>query len=279
MLPRGTEFSNCLCFVVLSSSISLGACTCPTIVPSWKSSGSVDVCFSSELVAEQYHQRCSEPSEGDCLEVSGLGVVAIEPASHRNCVSHTFSSQGDNTRLTHAQLTLDGCETITASLVVSAEPPALLSHQLASDLTSDKGHLALHFTQPIKAASRERWSISNADVHYLVYRNTSVYLGMQFQNLQKPAVLQIPRDSIRDAVSGVSLSTPIILELAPALPVALAASVNSAAALTALLGSGTPLRIARSILHSQFLSWTGALAVPAIPALYHSMVRCTVPCS
>lgn len=273
-LPR-TSSTLYFCFVVFWSALSLVSIACPTIVPSWKSSGSVDVCFSTELAAEQYQQRCAIPYVGDCLELSGLGVLAAEPGINPNCVAHSFSSsQGSNVTL-HAQLKVEGCEIVTAPVVVSTEPPALLSHRLASELTSDKGHLALHFSQPIKAASRSSWSLSNADVIYLVYRNTSVYLGMQFQNLQKPAVLQIPSESIRDAVSDVPLPTPIILELEPDLPTALAASVNSAAALTALLGSAAPLRIARSILHSQFLSWTGSLAVPAIPALYHSMVRCT----
>lgn len=174
-----------------------------------------------------------------------------------------------------ARLSGNGCNTVETLVVVASKPPQLQSHRLDADVTSDKGHLALHFTQPIKTASRASWRLTNANVYYLVSRNASVYMGLHFQNLQKPAVLQIPSDAVQDAVSGESLSTSIVLELAPEIPAALAASVNSAAALTALLGSAAPLRIARSILHSQFLSWTGALAVPAIPALYHSMVR---PC-
>lgn len=265
-----------ICYVALSSTLSLvsSSSTCPTIVPSWKSNGSVDVCFSTELAAQKYQQRCEKSSVNECLDVSGLELLATESASDPKCVEHFFSSvQATGAVILNAQMTVDGCSRVETPIVVSNEPPALLSHRLASEVTSDKGHLALHFTQPIKTASRERWSLSNADVIYLVSRNTSVYLGMQFQNLQKPAVLQIPSDSVRDAVSDVPLPTPIILSLEPDLPTALAASVNSAAALTALLGSAAPLRIARSILHCQFLSWTGALAVPAIPALYHSMVR------
>ena len=63
------------------------------------------------------------------------------------------------------------------------------------------------------------------------------------------------------------------LVLAPPLSAAVTAATNSAAILAAFMGGAAPLRIARSILHSQFLSWTGVLAVPALPPLYRAMVR------
>jgi hypothetical protein len=261
--------------LVTSAAPSSNVEGCPVVLPSWNLNRSVDMCFSSAAVASQYFMNCETSSSENCLRPVGAGrlTASIHPA-HATCVSHFLAdaAQLGVDVIEQAELSTPGCPNVSAPVLSITRHASLSSWQYASDSRSYQGHLSLHFSRTIKAATRAQWTLENADVIYATSRNASVHLGVHFRDLQKPAVLSIPQQAVQDAFSGAHLAAPITLQFAPDIPMAVVASVNGAAALTALLGSATPLRIARSILHSQFLSWTGSLAVPAIPALYRTMV-------
>jgi hypothetical protein len=72
--------------------------------------------------------------------------------------------------------------------------------------------------------------------------------------------------------NGMATSAPCQLTLAPFMPHAIVTSFNAAAVLAVPTGIAAPACIVRSILLSQFLSWTGALAVSALSPLYRIMV-------
>jgi hypothetical protein len=137
--------------------------------------------------------------------------------------------------------------------------------------SEERLHLQMHFSEALSAVHRSLWILHNAEPEYIKAVGNSVLVGIRMVDFQRDAVLHVPHDAVKDE-NGVPMAQILQLALVPGLPVVAAASVNTLVAITALLGTAAPVRIVRSILHSQFLSWTGSLAVPAIPTLYRAMV-------
>lgn len=256
---------------------------CPTLLPLGYNTSSLAVCFPSEDAVGSYLGSCSESSfaVGSCLHTGGIATPAQQRLDELpTCTYHRFHAVDKDGGLSTAVLSSPGCEAITAPVVSQLDSPSLQAYTVLANPSSDQAQLSLKFTHPISSVSRPGWSVNNGKVLYMEPHNNSVILGVQFLDLQRPATLTIPPASLYSAISGKFSANSIVVEFSPDLPTAIAASVNSAAAMAALLGSATPLRIARSILHSQFLSWTGSLAVPALPPLYRQMVRTSpVPCT
>lgn len=277
LLPLVWNLVARLHHTALAQAVATG---CPTLLPVGPNSHLVAVCFPSEDVLQSYFAACSETSYADnsCLKTGGIATPAEQSIDVLpTCTYHPSQVAAANRDASTAELARPGCAAVTTEVVVLPDPPGLSDHTVLSDPTSDQAQLSLKFTHPVSSVGRPAWSLNNGRVLYTASHNNSVILGVQFLDLQRPATLTIPKASLYSATSGMSSTVPIVIEFSPALSTAIAASVNSAAALTALLGSATPLRIARSILHSQFLSWTGSLAVPALPPLYRQMV-CHLEC-
>ena len=166
-----------------------------------------------------------------------------------------------------------------APVTVDRRPPELLSWALVTNPESAGTtlHMQLTFNEPLSHISRASWILYNGNVVYFTIVDTTILLGVHKHEQERGAILHLPAGSIVDANGNPSV-VPTQLALAPPALSPLAAGVNGAAALTALMGTAAPLRIVRSVLHSQFLAWTSALAVPALPPLYRAMVR-TLQCA
>jgi len=208
-----------------------------------------------------------------CKRIASCAPARGQLGQLPTCTYHEYKSTDKQNTALIASLSSADCGIVATPFAHMPDPPRLKRYHVSSDPNSDQAQLSLQFSQPLSAVARPDWSLNNGRVLYTESRNNSVFLGVQFLDLQRPATLTIPQGSLYSAISGLASVSVTVVEFSPDLPTAIAASVNSAAALTALLGSATPLRIARSILHSQFLSWTGSLAVPALPPLYRQMVR------
>eukprot|EP00892_Ulva_mutabilis_P012569 jgi/Ulvmu1/9685/UM055_0023.1 len=257
--------------------VAFAAEDCPTILPLRANTTSVAVCFPSDAALETYRELCSRaPASGStCLSIEDTSVAPAKEQLEQlpTCTHHQYSLTDGSSGILTAALSAASCDTVTTPVPAFPDPPSLQQYEVHSDPASDRAQLSLHFSQPVSAVARPAWSLNNGKVLYTEAHNHSVHLGVQFLDLQRPAKLTIPQGSLYSAISSRVSAATITVEFSPHLPTAIAASVNSAAALTALLGTATPLRIARSILHSQFLSWTGSLAVPALPPLYRQMAR------
>jgi hypothetical protein len=241
----------------------------------------VTACFPHHSDADTYSDSVSL-SLAQCLQVAPAVASPVHPGS----AEYKRSSDGlciqtplpiCSEGVTSVSLGSTCCASSPATpYVLDTQPPVLRAWSLDMTTGEERLHLQMHFSEALSAVHRSMWILHNAEPEYVKSVGHSVLVGVRMVDFQRDAVLHAPYDAIRDE-NGVPMAHVLQLALVPGLPVVAAASVNTAIAVTALLGTAAPVRIVRSILHSQFLSWTGSLAVPAIPTLYRAMVQSPLP--